>query len=65
MVADRIYRNGETGTVTVGRDSAWAILTHDSPPDQESIELLLTEDFICLESGEVAEFQRHEFTPDR
>lgn len=52
---------GVEGVVTVGGDSARAVLLHDSPDDQELIEVQLLDDFICLEAGEKTQFQRHQF----
>jgi hypothetical protein len=44
--------------------SSRARLTHDSPPDQESVEVELLEDFYCLSAGDVFETQRYLFVPE-
>jgi hypothetical protein len=47
----------------VGEDEAECVLLHASPPDQESIEVVLIEGFRCLLSGQVIQIQRHQFRP--
>lgn len=46
-----------------GDYSARAELTHNSPPDQETITVKLLEDFYCLSAGDETETQRYLFRP--
>ena len=64
MMTERTYRAGERGIVKVPTDSASARLLHDSPPDQESVQVELLDCLVCLEAGEQTEVQRYEFTPE-
>lgn len=47
-----------------GQYSSLARLTHDSPPDQKTVQVELLEDFYCCEAGEVIETPRHLFRPN-
>ncbi len=63
MTDERFLRSGTVGRVYThhasdGGHSAAARLTHDSPPDQEKVQIELLEDFYCCEAGEVFETQR-------
>lgn len=65
-MTETTWKKGAVGRVLThhradGNYSARARLTHDSPPDQESVTAELLEDFYCLEVGEVIETQRYLF----
>ncbi len=51
------------GTLGASGCDVQCVLLHDSPPDQESINVVLLDDFICTLSGRVIEIQRHQFRP--
>lgn len=68
MSTDQTWPRGTVGTIRSqhredGHYSAPAVLTHDSPPDQELIEVELRDAFYCLETGEKLQTQRYLFTP--
>ena len=52
---------GDVGIYDIDGERARVTVIHDSPPDQEAIEVVLLEDFRCLECGQIIEIQRHDF----
>ncbi len=68
MSKDDFWPASTTGQVRTphpsdGDYSSKAKLTHDSPPDQETVRVELLEDFYCCSAGDVIETQRYLFRP--
>jgi hypothetical protein len=57
------YPKYTVGEYAWGGDSAECLLLHDSPPDQEDVEVALLDSFICTERGKVMRISRHQFKP--
>lgn len=61
MSEELAYPRYALGEYFEGEEIAGCVLLHDSPADQESISIVLLDDFRCLESGKVIDIQRHQF----
>ena len=59
---DEHYKKHSVGLYREGGDENACFLLHDSPPDQESLRVVLLDCFRCCESGKVIKIQRHQFS---
>ena len=56
--ADQTYPLHTVGDYSWGGDRAECVSLHESPPDQETMQVVLLDCFICTERG-----PRHQFKP--